>query len=334
MPGTEDIPQLMAESTLVCKGEVIEAPAPVRVASPEGMERMSAIANVKPDRCFKGKPDGGPIPVLFDGFDTGTGGSFVLRKGTYLLFFLKPQGGKFAVADVWFGALPISRKLGATPDGADPMYLLELDLEAGLRDSNPELVLDSIQMLGNMKHLQSTTSLKEMLSTPDLLVKTYVWQALLRLQDYTVLPAVSDFLDSQPELPHELLLPRDQLFERQQELESDVFGIRGPKALPFLHHFAVTGRDRLLRASALQALRMIGSPESAPTYLKALDDPNADNAFYAMQGLLSFVPHVRIDWVPTWKQFDESPRFYAARCREWWEAEGKVKAAANRSITN
>ena len=189
MPGTEHIPQLMAESTLVCKGEVIEAPAPVRVASPEGMERMSAIANVKPDRCFKGKPDGGPIQVLFDGFDTGTGGSFVLRKGTYLLFFLKPQGGKFAVADVWFGALPISRKLGATPDGADPMHLLELDLEAGLRDSNPELVLDSIQMLGNMKHLQSTTSLKEMLSTPDLLVKTYVWQALLRLQDYTVLPA-------------------------------------------------------------------------------------------------------------------------------------------------
>ena len=78
---------------------------------------------------------------------------------------------------------------------------------------------------------------------------------------------------------------------------------------------------------------MIGSSESAPTYLKALDDPNADNAFYAMQGLLSFVPHVRIDWVPTWKQFDESPRFYAARCREWWEAEGKMKAAANRSIT-
>jgi hypothetical protein len=317
MPGTEDIPKLMAGSTLVCKGEVIKAPAPVRVDSPEGMERMSAVANVKPDRCFKGKPDGAVIPVLFDGFYTGTGGSFILTKGTYSLFFLKPQNDKFVVVDLWFGSLPVSRELGATPDSADSMYLLELDLEAGLHDSNQELVLDSIQMLGNMKHLHSTAALTQMLRTQDLLVKTYLWQALLRLQD---------FFDSQPELPHELLLPRDQVFEMQQELESGMSGIRDPKALPFLHHFAVTGRDRLLRTSALQALRAIGSRQSAPTYLKALDDPDADNAFYAMQGLLSFVPHVRIEWVPTWKQFDESPRFYASKCREWWETEGRFKA--------
>src|SRR4051812_8583766 len=40
----------------------------------------------------------------------------------------------FCVVDVWFGALPVSRKLGSVPKTSDSMYLLELDLKAGLRD--------------------------------------------------------------------------------------------------------------------------------------------------------------------------------------------------------
>jgi len=32
------------------------------------------------------------------------------------------------------------------------------------------------------------------------------------------LPAVSEFFESQPEVPRELILPRDQLFEMQDEL--------------------------------------------------------------------------------------------------------------------
>jgi hypothetical protein len=123
--GSENIPQLMAESALVCKGEVFDAPAPVY--SWEGKAGMKATALVRADRCFKGAPQGPSIPVLFDGFP-GMGPAFVLRKGEYRLFFLKSQDGKYPVVDIWFGALPISRKLGATPEGADRMQLLELDL--------------------------------------------------------------------------------------------------------------------------------------------------------------------------------------------------------------
>jgi hypothetical protein len=54
LPGTENIPKLMAVSELVCKGEVVEAPTPTLVPSSAGMPRLTVIANVRPDRCFKG----------------------------------------------------------------------------------------------------------------------------------------------------------------------------------------------------------------------------------------------------------------------------------------
>jgi hypothetical protein len=46
-----------------------------------------------------------------------------------------------------------------------------------------------------------------------------------------------------------------------------------------------------------------------------------------MQGLLSVAGGGSIGWVPTWKQFDEAPQFYAAKCREWWHSQGQQKAA-------
>src|SRR5581483_3565106 len=84
VPGTEDIPNLMASATLVCKGEVYEAPAPLSLV--EGTPRMTATALVHPDRCFKGTALDSSISVMFDGFVLNVDPSFVLRRGDYRLF--------------------------------------------------------------------------------------------------------------------------------------------------------------------------------------------------------------------------------------------------------
>jgi hypothetical protein len=324
--GTENIPALMAESTLVCKGEVVQAPPPIVSPPSKPVTRMTAVAKVRADRCFKGRPPGALIPVFFDGLLPAAGGpAFVLNTGDYRLFFLKPREGRYAVSDEWFGALPISRQLGSAPDSADSMYLLELDLKAGLADSDSERVLDSIRMLGNMKHLHSESELQALLNSRDLLVKAHVWLALLRLKNYSVLSAVAQFFASQPAPPHELLMPSGQLFAIQFDLQDEVANIRDPSTLPYLESFATDGRDPALRGSALQALRAIGSPHSATTFLKVLEDPNSDNSFSAMQGLLSLAGGGSIEWVPTWEQFRSDPQFYAAKCREWWNLQGKQK---------
>ena len=326
LPGTEDIPKLMASATLVCKGEVNAAPTPVSVPTGAGMPNMTATAFVHPDRCFKGDPHGSSVPVLFDGFVASVSPSFVLRKGDYRLFFLKPHGTLYEVVNVWFGALRISRELGSTPDGAHSMQLLELDLKAGLRDADPERVLDSVRMLGNMKHLRSKTELAALLQTSDLLVKTYVWQALLRLKDYSIMPQIEAFFATQPEAPHELSLPRDRLFYMQYEIAREIGQIRDANTLPYLQRFAESDKH-YLRTHAIDALRAIGSPESAAVYLKQLDDSDPQIAFSAMHALIELSGGGPIAWVPTLPEFLEAPQFYEAKCREWWLTEGRSKAS-------
>jgi hypothetical protein len=191
--GRENIPQMMADSTLVCKGEVIDAPA-VRFSINAPASQLTATAIVRTDRCFKGQPpDGGLVPVLFDnvlpsgGLSGGTS-PVVLRKGDYRLCFLKPQGEEYELVDGWFGQLPVSRNVAdSLQPEANPMHGLEADLKMGLRDRDPDLVLDSIRMLGEMRHLQSTVELDALADSPDMLVRTTVWEAKLQLHDYSVL---------------------------------------------------------------------------------------------------------------------------------------------------
>jgi hypothetical protein len=58
------------------------------------------------------------------------------------------------------------------------MQMLEMDLKAGLKDSNHDRVLDSIRMLGNIHHLQSEAELISLLDSQDMLVRTFTYQAL------------------------------------------------------------------------------------------------------------------------------------------------------------
>ena len=68
-------------------------------------------------------------------------------------------------------------------------------------------------------------------------------------------------------------------------------------------------------------MRTINSPQGAPSLLRMLDDSDADNAFTAMQALIELAGGADFDWVPPLTVFRENPTYYAARCREWWQAE-------------
>lgn len=59
------------------------------------------------------------------------------------------------------------------------------------------------------------------------------------------------------------------------------------------------------RQAILQAVRAINSPQSAPSLLKMLDDPKADNAFIAMQALIELAGGGAIDWMPPFPVFRE-----------------------------
>jgi hypothetical protein len=312
----------MADSSLVCKGEIVEA-AEVSIVSDQRPPHRTATAIVHVDRCFKGeRPSSELVPVLFDNVLPAGGGPYVvLRKGDYRLFFLKPEGVRYVLVDDWFGQLSVSRQLEATAFAdTGPMHRLEVDLKAGLNDRDHERVLDSIRMLGSMRALQSKQELVSLLDSQDPLVRTYVFEAMLRLHDYFVLSTVEQWLTAQPQPPPSLVLPRDALFEMQFRLAREISTIRDAATLPILHRLLQLPGP-IMRQEILEAVRAINSPQSVPTLLKMLDDPYADNAFSAMQALIELSGGGALDWVPPLPVFRENPSYYAARCREWWEIE-------------
>ena len=323
--GTEKIPQLMTDSTLACKGEVIEAPDVTFSDNPE-LPRLTATALVRVDRCFKGQPpDGGVVSVLFDDVlpAGGMGGGtplVVLQKGDYRLYFLKPQGEEYVLVDGWFGQLTISRNLaGDSSDAPDPMQRLEADLKAGLSDPDRDRVLDSIRMLGNMRRLQSEAELIALLDSPDSLVRTSVWEAMLRLHDYSVLPGVEQWLMQQPPAPTSFVLPGNSLIQMQYRLAAQISDIRDPAYLPTMERL-LRLPNLAMRRGIFQGIRSIDSRQSAPTFLTLLDDPDDDIGFIAMQSLFELAGGGPIDWVPSVEQFHANRAYYANLCREWWQS--------------
>jgi HEAT repeats len=327
----ENIPRMTAESTLVCKGEVIDAP-PVIFSINVRASQLTATALVRTDQCFKGQPpNGGIVPVLFDNIlpaGAWSGGTppVVPQNGDYRLYFLKPEGEEYALVDGWFGQLPISRNLASSPpQDANTMHGLEADLKAGLSDHDPDLVLGSIRMLGEMRHLQSTAELDALVDSPDILVRTTVWEATLRLHEYSVLPAVEQWLIAQPPPPFSITLPRDALIAMEDRLVRQISMIRDPATVPILVRLLRLPRS-WERQEILSAIFEIKSPESAPYVLDMLDDSDTDVSYLAVQTLIGLAGGVElarggpIDWVPSYEQFRDNRSYYANLCREWWRS--------------
>lgn len=231
--------------------------------------------------------------------------------------------GQYVLTDDKFAHLPISRRLASpSMEDEDPMHRLEMDLKAGLTDPDQHRVLDSIRMLGNMRHLQSETELISLLDSPDPFVKTYVYEGMLRLHDYSVLPAVEEWLTTQPTLPRPpdvYLLPHDSLFRMQCRLVRAIYENCDPATLPTLHRLRHLP-DPGMRGLILQAIRKINSQASAPILLAMLDDPDPDNGFSAMQGLFALrATGGEIDWAPlSFEDFSANRSYYASACRRWW----------------
>jgi hypothetical protein len=75
-----------------------------------------------------------------------------------------------------------------------------------------------------------------------------------------------------------------------------------------------------MRREILDGIRAIHSPQSAPTFLRMLDDPDPNIGFTAMLSLLELPGGGPIEWVPSFDDFRLNRAYYSATCREWWQA--------------
>ena len=323
------IPELVNKSSLICKGEVTSAPSLKSVDGP--LPRMTGIATIRVDRCFKGRFEN-QILVAADeyypaGGLSGGGHLFAAKVGEYLLVFLKEHGAIHELADENRGALPVSRRTSSLEQTGNPRADLENDFEAGLSDADQEMVLKSICWLGRLQHLRSTRALHALLPHTDALTRTYVWESLLLVGDLSVIGEVAKSLQEDPPVRHGFFLPADHLPYMRQRLYFAFCGLREPAVIPYLEHFADFSNARI-RVEAIQALRSIGSLRSAPVFLRALDDHREDIDFIAMQSLFELAGEGPSDFGPAYANSAPHPHIQPAKCRQWWKEIGEAKARA------
>jgi len=108
------------------------------------------------------------------------------------------------------------------------MHQLEVDLKAGLNDRDHERVLDSIRMLGNMRHVQSKEELVALLHSQDQLVRTYVFEAMLRLHDYFCFACRRAMAYGPTATPPSLTLPGMRCSRCKGRLAGEISMIRDP----------------------------------------------------------------------------------------------------------
>lgn len=325
------IGDLLPKSSMVCKGEVTSAPPVKTITGP--LPRSTGTATIRVDRCFKGQ-SAGQIRVASDEYRPaagwGAGGHiFTPEVGEYLLLFLKTkENNTYELADAYSGALPVSRNMSTVPKTGDPYLDLEHDLEAGLNDPDPEMVLRSVCWLGTMAHLESNAPLHALLAKRgDSIQRAYIWETLLNVRDLSVVADVAKALNDNPPVKHDFFLPADRFPYMQLRLYMAFCRLRDPKAIPYLESFARSPNARM-RVEAIQSLRAIGSLDSAPVFLKALDDNEEDIGFIAMQSLFELAGQGPDDFGPAYVDSGAKPEVHPARIRQWWEEEGEAEAKA------
>jgi hypothetical protein len=321
----EYLPKLVDESALVCKGEVTKV-FPSRLAPNPG--HLNTPATVRIDRCFKGQAPSAEIKVLYDGIlpSAGfSGGTFplILESGDYALFFLEPLGEEFAPVSINYGVETVSR-LAAPSDKSivDPLQLIERDLIAGLDDSNRDLVLANIRLLGLMEKLHSSDKLKRIANSEDLLVAAYAWEALMRLGDYSNFQQVAQFFADQPQSSEFLMEPANRIWSMQSRLSTQIERITDPRFLPQLEAWMFSSK-LVLKCDAIGAVRHIASPHSVPAFLKLLDDPSPEFRFDATMGLIEIIgggPEIPIF---RWEEFKADPAGTSAKVKDWWQTSGR-----------
>jgi hypothetical protein len=325
--GGEYLPKLVRESTLVCKGEVTKV-FPLRFAPNPGYLNTPAAVHI--ERCFKGQAPSAEIAVLYDGILPSAGWAggilpLILERGDFALFFLEPRGEQFAPVNINYGVQSVSRLAAATDKSiVDPLQLIERELIVGLKDSNRELALANIRLLGYMEHLQSTAELKSLANSKDLLVSAYALEALMRLGDYSSFNRVAKFFAGQPQSLEFRMDTAARTWRMQGRLAAQIGRVRDPRFLPQLEEWMFSPKP-FLKDNAINAVRRIASPHSESALLRLLDDPDPGFRFDAAMGLIEIIGGGPGIPVFGWEDFQSEPIKTSARVRQWWQTSGRYR---------
>jgi HEAT repeat protein len=106
-------------------------------------------------------------------------------------------------------------------------------------------------------------------------------------------------------------------------IDSDLHQIRDPEARPLLETLTES-RHVPIRFGAMQALRKIKSPKSAPALVRRLDDSDRTVQYIAVISLAEILGKYEGDYAPAMPTFEKNPGKYTDLWKQWWAEHGQV----------
>lgn len=328
IPSTK-VQDLVSQSDAICKGRVLEVKKIGEFQKKKANFSTNIdvmLASFQPERILKGEVSSKIIEIEF-WITTGPEfGYFIediyqkLKEGEYTLVFLKRENGRYVFTQPLRSKIPIaSGKLSKVEEGADPLVLLEEELVNSLEDKNPEIVLSSLKILGELKSKSSAKDIERLLESKDDILRGEALVTLLKAGDYSHMDEAIEYLDKVPSA--------NQKLENIKINICDEFGeIRDPSLASKLNPL-LSSKNELLRREVVQSLRKMQNKSSIPYLIKALDDNNEIVKTRAVMALTEMnLTDMRSK---CWKEpaANEKERIgkYIILWKDWWEKEGRWK---------
>jgi len=320
IPGETLVKPVFDGSDLVCYGYV-EAITITRgeMTSDEYGNTFSPDvmrAEVKVVDVFKGQPNPSRKIAVQDLHKTAAGMQpfSLLQKGAgYVLFLTANSSRIYGLADPSIGAVRLA-KVGQHTSGMG-LAKLESALTITILGSDRNDRVTALRLLQGFGSLdqKTITAVDPLCDSPDpdlaftalaILVKTKTPESVARLAS--------------------------RLAKGKNDQQTFAVISIGPELAQVHDERALSAMEQLtdsrivsIRDGAMQSLRAIRSPKSAPTLIRKLDDSDALIQYQAVITLAEIFDKKNQQFAPTIPTFNQSPRKYIEAWKKWWDEEGQ-----------
>lgn len=303
-PGSVDIASLIAKSTIICRGKVLDT----NISSPEARSDLKPEHTVffQPDRFYKGQimADKVYFSTMERTLNLHSGRN--LKKGEYHILFLKTQGNSTDQAYFLNSNFKTSSRKGRfSKKNASFKELIGIDLKKALDQNDPDILSDTFSLLRALKIAVISDRVKQLATGELKNIRGYALALIVQSGDRSIMNLVLD---------HVTASPVNSIGDKY--LENSIRQINDESFLDDLHGIALSGHDSYRRAS-LQSLRKLKSKRSVSVMMILLDDKNIEIRYSSLMVLNKIVPKSS-KYGPSWKTFNSSEE--AVRLwKEWWK---------------
>lgn len=239
-----------------------------------------------------------------------------LWKGETALLFLKVRNpGIFEFTDRFLGATPFR----SLPKQSGNLGLLKLEaaLITVVLQGDREESIQALHLLHGFDRLGPNTmsKLAPLSKSKDTEIAFGAIAVLLRTKSPGALERLISYLNSYEGDDGPIWLA---------SIDTDLAQVRDAGSLPLLEGLS-DSKYRPIRRGAMDALRGIKSPKSAPTLVRRLDDTDSTIQYVAVISLAEILGKYEGDYAPGMPTFEKDPRKYTDLWKKWWAEHGKVR---------